>query len=65
MQEYIVKGIIFKFISIGLGLKKDLELETQNVQIFILGGQNQKKKIIKFSNPAPILLQKKKIVRSA
>ena len=44
MQEYIVKGIIFKFISIGLGLKKDLELETQNVQNFILGGQNQKKK---------------------
>ena len=61
MQEYIVKGIIFKFISIGLGLKKDLELQTQNVQIFILGIQNQKKKkTIKFSNPAPILLQKKK-----
>ena len=62
MQEYIVKGIIFKFISVGLGLQKDLELETQNVRNFILGGQNKKKKkkIIKFSNPAPILLQKKK-----
>ena len=43
MQEYIVKGIIFKFISVGLGLQKDLELETQNVQNFILGGQNKKR----------------------
>ena len=32
---------MFKFISIGLRIKKDLELGNQDVQIFILGGQNK------------------------